>query len=289
MGSKPSKPTRLPKTRCLTFVKTKVVPTPRIPQEIIDEILDHLATDSDFNFRSLQLCALVSKSWVPPCRRRLFHIVLFASKDMARWFKIFPVPEECPAHNVRDLRFSVKEDGDVPEKFFKYTPWFTNVKKVTFFGYSRSQPLCIPPLRGLPQSVNSLAINADMVSRRQIRDVMEWLPDLDNLSLSGSLVAMDEEALLGVGAVLRGKFGGKLSLFLSETRAGVTDVAVMDILLEPSTRLHFTDVQIRTQYEYLLPTVRLAEACTETLVKLLYIVDIHRKSHSFSRFWHGKY
>ena len=265
-------------------MKTKVVPIPRIPQEIIDEILDHLATDPDFNFRSLQLCALVSKSWVPPCRRRLFHIVLFASKDMARWFKIFPVPEECPAHNVRDLRFLVK-DGDVPEKFFKYTPWFTNVK-VTFFGHSRSQPLCIPPLRGLPQSVTSLVINADMISRRQIRDVMEWLPDLDNLSLSGSLLAIDEEA--SVGAALRGKSGGKLSLFLCEGRAGV-GVTVVEMLLEPSTRLHFTDAQIRTQYEYLHPTVRLAEACAETLVKLFNIVDIHRKSHSFSRFWHGKY
>jgi len=44
----------------------------------------------------------------------------------------------------------------------------------------------------------------------QVRDVMAQLPNLDNLSLSGSLVTVDRRALSGIGTVLKGRFGGKL-------------------------------------------------------------------------------
>jgi len=55
LGSKPSKAERP------TSAKTKPVVVPRIPQEILDEILGRLGTDS----KSLRFCSLVSKSWVP--------------------------------------------------------------------------------------------------------------------------------------------------------------------------------------------------------------------------------
>jgi len=42
-----------------TSAETGTVVIPEIPQDIVDEILDHLAFGSDF--RSLQACALVSK------------------------------------------------------------------------------------------------------------------------------------------------------------------------------------------------------------------------------------
>jgi len=53
------------------------------------------------------------------------------------------------------------------------------------------------------------------------------------------------------------------------------------MLLEIPSGLGFTEVQIHCVQECLVPTVRLAEACGETLVKLLYTVTLHRKPHPF--------
>ena len=262
MGSKSSKSKR--PTSAKTGTDTVAVPT--IPQEIIDEILDNLSADSDL--RSLQSCALVSKSWVPSCRRHLFHTILFTSTDMAKWLETFLVPEESPAHQVRDLRFSIGKYDSPREKFFEYAPWFTNVERITLLGYGCLQPLWMSSFRWLSQSVNSLTIGADMIAIVQIQDIMARLPNLDNLSLSGSLVAVDMNPLIGTCPVLKGRFGGKLRLLRGHASAGIVDT-----LLEIPTGLHFTEVEIRSAHECLLSTVRLVEAYTKTLVKLSYTVS----------------
>ena len=254
-------------------MKTRTVIIPGVPQEIVDEILDHLATDS--SFRALRACALVSKSWVPSCRRHLFYTARFTSRDMDRWLKSFPAPEESPAHHVRELRVRIVGDHCVPERFFEYARWFMNVK-MSLLG---SGGLCQrrPSLWKLPQSVTSLTINMDVVTLVQLRDIMAQLPSLDNLSLSGSPVPVDRSALLGVGTTLRGRFGGKLLL-----RDGCAHKDVADVLLGVPTGLRFTEVDIRCMPECLLSTVRLVEACGKTLVKLSYMITSHGKSHPFS-------
>ena len=259
--------------------ESEVVVVPRIPQEIIGEILDYLAAD----LRSLRSCALVSKSWLPSCRRHLFHAIFFTS-ETAKWFETLQEPEESPARHVRDLRFSIRGYDGAPEKFFEYIPWFTNVEKVTLLGHGSFQPLWIPWLWKLPQSVTSLTINAGVVAVAQIRDIIVQLPNLDDLSLSGSVVAVDRRRLVGIGTALRGRFGGQLRLL-----KGHADKDVMDMLLEIPTGLHFTDVQICGTRECLLSTVRLAEACCKTIVKVSYTVSVCCESHLFSwsgQFWH---
>ena len=256
-------------------MKPETIITPKVPQEIIDEILTHLTTDSDFV--SLRSCALVSKSWVPSCQRHLFHTVPFTSRHMVRWLETFPVPEESPAHLVKHLYFTVGKYVDGPKEFFEYTPWFTKVERVVLLGHGGFQPLWIPSFWRLPQSATSLVINAGKQSLRQIQVLMAQLPNLNDLSLVGYIVAVDEEALPGIETTLRGRFGGKLRLTGEKV-----DERIVDMLLGVPTGLHFTEVQIHSTYECLLSTVRLVEACGETLVKLLYMVDIHSKRFPLS-------
>ena len=269
MGSETSK-VGLP-----TGAEAKAVVIPRIPQEIVDEILDRLATD--FDFRSLQSCALVSKSWIPSCRRHLFHTVLFTSKDRARWLETFPVPEESPAHFVRDLHFSGVHDS-APERLVEHAPWFTNVERVTLSGLGAVQRPWLRLFRRLPRSVTSLSISAESTTLPRIRDVILQLPNLDDLSLSGSIVVADWRVIPGMGTILRGRFGGQLRLL-----KGLADDDIVNMLLEIPTGLYFSEVQICGTYERLLPTVRLTEACGKALVKLSYTVSFHCKSHLFSR------
>jgi len=273
-----------------TSTKTKTVAMPTIPHDIVDEILGHLrvATDSDISeflpvstlvsFRThilspLQACALVSKSWTQLCRRHLFHTAVFASRDMDKWLKMFPVPEESPAHRVRDLRVWIGENP-VPEEFFEYAPWFRNVERVSLLGYGWVRPYRRRLFWGLPQSTTSLTINTDVVTLVQARDILIHLPNLDDLSLSGSLAPADGNILPGVGKTIRGSFGGRLLL-----RGGYACEGVINMLLGVQSGLRFTEVQVDCTRDCLPSVVRLAEACDKTLMKLSHTVVSHCKSH----------
>ena len=278
MGSKPSKAGRRPTPVATETATVPVVSTtpqdPRIPNEILDEILNHLIADSNSCDDSLRSCSLVSKSWVPPCRRHIFHTIIFSSGDVAKWLKTFPVPQESPAHYVKDLRFLLGGHYGAPEKFSKHTPWFTNVEKLALtMNTTSSSSRTSFPAR-LPQSVTSLTIKAggSGVDLMQMRDIMARLPNLNDLKISGPFVvgSKPKKRLPGLGAGLRGKFGGELQI-----RNGYTDEYIVNMLLEVPTRLHFTKIYIYADCPCLLPTVRLAGACCKTLVNLLFSCAIY--------------
>jgi len=184
---------------------------PRIPNEILDEILNHLIADSGSCDDSFRSCSLVSKSWVPSCCRHLFHTIIFSSGDVAKWLKTYPVPQESPAHYVKDLRFLLGGRYGAPEEFSKHTPWFTNVEKMVLTMTMTSSPLKTSFPGRLPQSVTSLTIRAgdSGVDLTQMRDIMAGLPNLNDLKLSGPFVARSKSKKLlpGLQAGLRGRFG----------------------------------------------------------------------------------
>ena len=182
------------------------------------------------------------------------------------------MPEESPAYYVRDLRFSL----GAPEVFFQHTPWFTNVEKITVGIDSgiKFLSLGVPSLARLPQSVRSLAIevSGSGIDLMQMRNIMAGLPNLNDLILSGPSVARSKsnKRLTGLGAVLRGRFGGELQI-----RNGYTDEYIVNMLLEVPTGLHFTKLHVHAGRACLLQTVRLAEACCKTLVNLLFSCAMH--------------
>jgi len=286
MGSKTSKETQLGST------KTKAVITPRttqdiapgipiIPQDIIHEILDHLAAGSDF--RSLRACALVSKPWVHPCRQHTFHTIEFSLWKMNRWFSTFPVPEECPAHYIREVEIWIGGDRRAPEEFFEYTPWFTGVERMAFVGrvefppgYAGDPLWREPSSWRLPQSVTSLNIETTLFTLVHLRDVMAQLPNLEDLSLTGCTMSK-ERWMRGIGAAPRGRFGGRLIL-----RNQYVEEDAVNVLLEIPSGLRFTEVQIHCAAKFLPSAVRVVEEFGKTLVKLSYNPIVPCKSHPFS-------
>jgi len=257
-----------PTPRMRAEAETAVIP--RTPQEVINEILGHLAADSDLG--TLRSCALVSKSWVPSCRPHLFRTVTFGWADMERWLKTFPVPEDSPAHLVRDLGIRIERGVDTP-KAFEYTPWFTNVERVTLSA-QHGWPLYIDPYWRLPQSTISLTIDVDVIDLAGLVNLMTGLPNLDNLSLSGTFL-LNRFLPLEAETDPRGRFGGRLRLI-----GGLADETLMETLLDIPTGLRFTEVEIRCTRNSLLPTVRLVEGCSQTLVKLSYTISLYSKYHS---------
>jgi len=276
MGSKASK------ARRPTRKKTKGVSVPRIPHDIINEVLDHLASESDF--RSLRTCALVSKSWVQPCQRHIFYTVIFTPASAREWLKTFPVREESPAHHVREMRLEIAHDVHIPLEFFECMPWFTGVDRLSLSGLGHGgvplghvfSPPLEPSFWKLPRSATSLTIGIGVITLVRVRDIMEQLPNLDNLELSASISDVGGGGFPGIGTVLKGRFGGRL--MLRDAGEGI-----VNMLLEIPSGLHFTELDIYCTVNPLPSSaVGLAEACCKTIVKLSHTVGYHCKSYPFS-------
>ena len=259
---------------------TIAVPTiSGLPQDLIDEILNHLSSGKKSNFKlSLQSCALISKSWLVPCRRHLFRTILFTWRRVGAWLEMFPAPEKSPAYYVKELRFwSPGWRFGAPETFFDYIPWFTNATLISWRGEAELRPfLRILSLGSLSQSVTSLTVEMSTISVLQIRDVIARLHNLDDLKLTGSLVALDDGfRLRELGLPLRGKFRGQLTLLKEHV-----DGDIVDMLLDIPTGLHFTELHIHGAKQNLYSAVRLSEACGKNLTKLTYALDDYGKSTS---------
>jgi len=256
--------------------------TGQVPQEIVDEILGHIAAGSYAYAAviSLRSCSLVSKSWVPTCQQHLFHTITFTLWNIDKWLEAFPVPEESPAHYVKELSVQIGGTFCVPEELFQRTLWFGNVRKVALFGdwYGRR----IYPFWRLPQSVTSLVIRTDVFTLMDTWDLLARLPNLDDLSLSCYLA--DDRAPPAIEAVPRGRFSGRLQLLEGPAHEDLTNM-----LLEVPTGLRFTEVVIFCHRKCSLSTVRLVEACAKTLVKLSLAISAHGTHHSLQpgRFQHS--
>jgi len=160
------------------------------------------------------------------------------------------------------------------EEIFGYTLWFKNLEKISLFGYGSFSLSRAPSSWRLPQFVTSLIIKTNVFTLVDIRDILAQLPNLNNLSLSGYVAG--SRVPRGIGTALRGRFGGQLELV-----DGPAHEDVMNMLLEIPTGLHFTELQIFWARKSLLSTIRLAEACGETLVKLSYSTSVNGTSNFF--------
>lgn len=196
---------------------------------------------------------------------------------MEKWLKAFPVPEQSPAHHVRNMCLSVGGYYVPPGEFFRRIQWFTNVKKVTVQGKEMFDGcLEIPLYAKVPQSVTSLTIEARVMGLELMRDVVVQLPDLDHSSQSGSSTTESRKSLRRLGAAIRVGFGGRPRL-----RDESTDDEVLNMLLEVPNDLHLTEVCVYADRDCHLSTVKLAKAGRKAFAMLSYGGSIHGESCPF--------
>jgi hypothetical protein len=236
---------------------TKTAGDPRVPQELVDEVLDHLADD----VRTLRSCSLVAKSWNYSSYRHIFNRISFTATDVTKWNKAFPNPEHSPARHVRDLSFRFIH-RDVSIDFADRMPYFSNVQKLTLSGRTVVDPGFLSALGQLPPSTRSVDINFSKILNTHIISVMRQLPNLDDLSL------MSQEwggpIPPGSGRLIQGKLSGKLRL-----RRQFAHRDLLNTLMEIPIGPQFTEVEIRDARIHCFPaTLELVSACHDTLTKL---------------------
>lgn len=230
--------------------------TPRLPPELFDEIIDHLSDDSI----TLRRCATAARTFVPSCRRHLFHRVVFRAHNLLTWRSTFPDPSTSPAQYAREMRIHLAVDA--PINLSEYMPYFSNVRDLTLIGGRCENGDWIPAIGTLPPSIRSLTMKFAYITNAQVLEVMEQLPDLDDLSLCTFKGAgFTAEA----GDLLKGRYNGKLELLLMEDfHAGI-----VRSLLKAPEGLGFKSVKAFCNTEEDFPVyVDLVASCRETLTDL---------------------
>jgi hypothetical protein len=236
---------------------TQTAGHPRLPHELFDEILDHLAKDT----RTLQSCSLVAKSWIYPSRRHLFNTLFLTATDVTKWKKTFPNPEGSPAGHVRDLSFCFIQ-SDVPIDFADRIPYFSNVRGLTLIGRVATEPSFITALGQLPPTTRSVDITFSKLLPTHIVSVIQQLPNLENLSLMSA--EWDGAIPAGTGKLIQSRLNGKLRL-----RRKFAHSDILNMLMEVPTGPQFAEVEIRDASMNCFPAaLRLVRACQDTLTKL---------------------
>lgn len=230
--------------------------TPRLPQELLDEIIDHLADDST----SLRLCAMAASTFVQSCRRHLFRRVVFRPHNLPTWKAIFPNPAISPAAYTREIRIHLAVDA--PTQLAEYMPYFSHVRDMTLIGGRCENGDWIPRLGALPTSIRSLTMKFASITNAQVLEIMEQLPNLEDISLCAFKGAgLTAEA----GDVLRGRYRGKLDLLLMEDfHAGI-----VRSLLKAPEGLGFKSIKALCNTQEDFPVyVDLVASCRDTLTDL---------------------
>ena len=195
----------------------------------------------------------------------MFRKLSFDAKRMWKWLHVFPAPEQSPGHHVKRVHITPRETDHVLPKIIERFHGFPKLKTISVGRDGRRCTSWTSQFVGLPQFVTSLRLTEDSITLWQIRDVISQLPNLDDLYLSGVIPVTDRNAVQGMGTTLTARFGGRLEF--CSINPGCSDTDIVNMLLEVPTGLHFKDVHSRA---CLSSTVRVVEACSKTLVKLVY-------------------
>lgn len=242
--------------------------TPRLPQELLDEIMDHLADDPT----SLRRCSIAARALVSSCRRHLFRRIEFWPHNLPTWKRTFPDPSTSPAAYTREIRIQLASDA--PTQLADYMPYFSNVRDLTLIGGRCETYDWVSSLGNLPTSIRSLTMKFVSITNVQVLEVMEQLPNLDDFSFRTSKGAgFSAEA----GEILRGRFSGKLDLLLMED----LHASIVKSLLTAPEGLGFKSIKAFCNTGDDFPAYAdLVATCRDTLLEL----DISVSSEGKHRF-----
>jgi len=157
-----------------------------LPPEIFDHIIDLVD-----NFRTLQACSLVAKSWVCRSRMRLFRdVVLFSHR---RWQKVMPIGDTSPAIYTRTLTLAqgntpwgrwINTDNLYP--FFSHLRDFRNVENLILDGWvpsGFSEGGFKKYFGHFGEHVRSLELGGERMSPDSFLFFLGLFPNLEDLSV----------------------------------------------------------------------------------------------------------
>jgi len=167
------------------------MPSPYLPPEILDQIVDNLSNES----KTLQNYCLVAKSWVPRTRKHLFaDVKLSSSKVLQSWKETFPDPSNSPAYHTRTLSISCSRRVTAAD--MEEGGWIKTFSRVVHLEVDSKQNsndsgISLTPFHGLSPVVKSLCVTSVRLPHLRVFGLVRSLPHLEDLTLIAHGIAND--------------------------------------------------------------------------------------------------
>lgn len=232
---------------------------PRLPSEILDDIVDFLHDDSE----ALHRCCLVLKPWISRTRKHLFADIKFQSdNDLDSWKKTFPDPMNSPARHTRTLTIEC-DPGDTGEG--SWIQSFSSVERLvvnyTWAIIDITHLRAPVPFYTFAPSLKSLLITALLLPDSQILDFVRSLLVLEDLTLICDGVIDADASNRPTITSTSPPLTGSLELFVSDGLAWI-----LRPLVELPGGLRFRKLELAWCCELDLSLVmELVTACSDTL------------------------
>ena len=244
-------------------------PGPRLPQEILDSIVDLLHDDPEM----LKQCCLVSKSWVPHTRKHLFAIVEFRTPAHLRgWKSTFPDRSNSPARYTRTLSVNcgtvIVSTTDAVEG--GWIPAFSRVTCLELENkiFSTDLEKVFTAFQRISATLRSLSLNTAPLPLVPLFNFICSLPHLENLDLACRATVIDDS-----------EFGGQQAVVTSTGSPALTGVLgllafygmarVVRRLLDLPNGVHFRTLKLSwCREEDLHSMEELLVACSDTVESL---------------------
>ena len=155
------------------------MPHPRLPAELLDDIVDNLHDSRD----TLKNCCLVSKLWTHRTRKHLFAVVkLRTAKDLQAWKNLFPDPSISPARYTKSLSVwcvRAVTAADAGER-----GWISAFSHVVHFDLEFDGPeISLFPFHGFSPALKSINMDYSHFPCSRILNFIHSFPLIEDLSL----------------------------------------------------------------------------------------------------------
>ena len=269
------------KPKAPSFTQTTMSNYPRLPQELLDLIVDILHDDPEL----LKQCCLVSKSWIPRSRKHLFaRVEILRVRDLLWWDKLWPDPADSPAFHTRTMVVRGSFGG------LGRTNWihaFSRIERLIveygYFCFTTRDSLV--PFHILARSLKSLRVNfIKDIQHSQVFGLIRSLLLLEDLTLCGSDTSAKDwrpkNSHIALLPLTSPALTGTLELSLKHMKRSLR------LLLDLPGGLHFRKVTLNSpcsEDSYPL-AVQLVTACSNTLERLNIGCTIEGTLNSVSSF-----
>ena len=243
------------------------MPTPRLPEELMDSIVDLLRNDR----KALKICCLVSKSWIPRARTHLFtDIEIPTVTRLQSWKTTFSDPNTSPARYTKFLYVKCPQAVAVADREEGgWIPTFSRVECLSIFipCLRAGEPaISLLPFHGFSPVIKSLSLENYSLPSSQIFNLAYSFRLLEDLSLftSTDLSTHEDGGFDEKPIPIQPPLTGSLTLSAQDGAH-----LIVSRLLSLPDGLRFRELNLGCNYEEdTLSMTTLVERCCSTLESL---------------------
>ena len=156
-----------------------------LPQELIDEIINHIPPNDRKSHHS---CSLVAKLWVYPSRRRIFKAIdLSEATRLKLWLDKIPPTNLKILQHVRLLQYQTPQPFDPlhpsADPLHDYLPSFQRLEGLSFFLGFIPSPTQIKGYTAFQHTISHLSLRSCSVTASALVTSVNYFPNLAHLEL----------------------------------------------------------------------------------------------------------